>query len=176
MLSFTSSLSPDSEAFAIFVTEKYDYKDKRNILSNNLVQKINIILENKCETFRLRLLFILIMNHGWEERVLGRNNCNNNSWSCTCHSDVAFFWWMWLYNSKIQRGENLRKGVLTTLLIIHTIAEGGIRSHFLNQKKSSHCFRRFDIVTLWEGGFLFLEDYASTGFRGSNLFFLLIVW
>ena len=44
MLSFTSSLSPDSEAFVIFVTEKYDYKDKRNILSNNLVQKIDSFL------------------------------------------------------------------------------------------------------------------------------------
>ena len=29
MLSFTSSLSPDCEAFAIFVTEKYDYKNKK---------------------------------------------------------------------------------------------------------------------------------------------------
>ena len=34
MLSFTSSLSPDSEALAIFVTEKYDYRDKRDILSS----------------------------------------------------------------------------------------------------------------------------------------------
>ena len=41
MLSFTSSLSPDSEAFAIFVTEKYEYKDKREILPKNIVQKIN---------------------------------------------------------------------------------------------------------------------------------------
>jgi len=41
MLSFTSSLSPDCEAFVIFVTEKYDYKDKKGILSNNAVQKIN---------------------------------------------------------------------------------------------------------------------------------------
>ena len=41
MLSFTSSLSPDSEAFAIFVTEKYEYKDKRDILPKNIVQKIN---------------------------------------------------------------------------------------------------------------------------------------
>ena len=39
MLSFTSSLSPDCEAFAIFVTEKYDYKDKKDILSNNEVEK-----------------------------------------------------------------------------------------------------------------------------------------
>ena len=45
MLSFTSSLSPDSEAFAIFVTEKYDYKDKKDILSNNVVQKINSFLD-----------------------------------------------------------------------------------------------------------------------------------
>ena len=29
MLSFTSSLSPDCAAFAIFVTEKYDYKDTK---------------------------------------------------------------------------------------------------------------------------------------------------
>ena len=45
MLSFISSLSPDSEAFAIFVTEKYDYKDTKDILSNNAVQKINSFLD-----------------------------------------------------------------------------------------------------------------------------------
>ena len=45
MLSFTSSLSPDYEAFAIFVTEKYDYKDKKDILPNNVVQKINSFLD-----------------------------------------------------------------------------------------------------------------------------------
>ena len=44
MLSFTSSLSSDCEAFAIFVTEKYDYKDKKHILSNNVVKKINSFL------------------------------------------------------------------------------------------------------------------------------------
>ena len=33
MLSFTSSLSLNSDAFAIFVTEKYVYKDKKGILS-----------------------------------------------------------------------------------------------------------------------------------------------
>ena len=32
MLSFASSLSPDSDAFAIFVTEKYEYRDKRKKL------------------------------------------------------------------------------------------------------------------------------------------------
>ena len=45
MLSFTSSLSPSSEAFAIFVTDKYVYKDKNNILSNNISQKINSFLK-----------------------------------------------------------------------------------------------------------------------------------
>ena len=44
MLSFTSSLSPHSDAFVIFVTEKYAYKDKRHILSSNAVQKINSFL------------------------------------------------------------------------------------------------------------------------------------
>ena len=44
MLSFTSDLGPDSGAFAIFVTEKYDYKDKKSILSNNTVKKINSFL------------------------------------------------------------------------------------------------------------------------------------
>jgi len=44
MLSFTSSLSQDSEAFAIFVTEKYEYKDKKDILSNSTAQKINSFL------------------------------------------------------------------------------------------------------------------------------------
>ena len=41
MLSFTSSLSLNSDAFAIFVTEKYNYKDKRGILSADTVKKIN---------------------------------------------------------------------------------------------------------------------------------------
>jgi len=46
MLSFASSLSPDWEAFTIFVTEKYDYNDKKDILSNNnVVQKINSFLD-----------------------------------------------------------------------------------------------------------------------------------
>ena len=44
MLSFTGSLSPHSDAFVIFVTEKYAYKDKRHILSSNKVQKINSFL------------------------------------------------------------------------------------------------------------------------------------
>ena len=44
MLSFISSLSPNSEAIAIFVTEKYDYKDNKHILSNSIIQKINSFL------------------------------------------------------------------------------------------------------------------------------------
>ena len=45
MLSFISSLSPNSEAITIFVTEKYDYKDNKHILSNSVVQKINSFLD-----------------------------------------------------------------------------------------------------------------------------------
>mgnify|MGYP001158134796 CR=1 FL=1 len=41
MVSFTSSLSPDSDAFAIFVDEKYNFNDKKHILSKDLNQKIN---------------------------------------------------------------------------------------------------------------------------------------
>mgnify|MGYP006093959413 CR=1 FL=1 len=44
MASFISSLSPDSDALAIFVNEKYEYKDKRGILSKNFIQKINSFL------------------------------------------------------------------------------------------------------------------------------------
>ena len=41
MASFTSSLSPDSGAFAIFVDEKYNFNDKKRILSKGLDQKID---------------------------------------------------------------------------------------------------------------------------------------
>ena len=44
MLSFTGSLRTDSEAFSIFITEKYAYKDKKKILPNNVVQKIDSFL------------------------------------------------------------------------------------------------------------------------------------
>ena len=46
MLSFTSSLSDHSDAFVVFVTDKYDYKDKNNILSNELVKKIDSFLKS----------------------------------------------------------------------------------------------------------------------------------
>ena len=45
MLSFTSSLNTKSDGFAIFVTEKYTYKNKGNVLSNKAIQKINSFLE-----------------------------------------------------------------------------------------------------------------------------------
>jgi len=44
MLSFTSSLSPDNEAFAIFVNEKFHFKDKKNLLSKDVSKKINSYL------------------------------------------------------------------------------------------------------------------------------------
>tara|TARA_Y100000590_G_scaffold292934_1_gene329912 strand:+ start:12171 stop:13649 length:1479 start_codon:yes stop_codon:yes gene_type:complete len=44
MLSFAGSLNPDSEAFAIFVNEKYAYKDRNDILSSSTKQKINSFL------------------------------------------------------------------------------------------------------------------------------------
>ncbi|MBA1340157.1 MAG: leucyl aminopeptidase [Pelagibacterales bacterium] len=44
MTTFTSSLSPDSDALAIFVSEKLQYEDKKGILSKNLIQKINSFL------------------------------------------------------------------------------------------------------------------------------------
>ena len=44
MASFTSSLSPNSDAITIFVNEKYGYKDKKGILSKSMVQKINSFL------------------------------------------------------------------------------------------------------------------------------------
>ena len=40
MLSFTTSLDPGSDAIAIFVTEKYVYKDKKNILSKDFLVAI----------------------------------------------------------------------------------------------------------------------------------------
>ena len=46
MLSFASSLSPNSEAFVLFVTEKYAYKDKNNIFSKELVKKIDSFLKS----------------------------------------------------------------------------------------------------------------------------------
>ena len=41
MASFISSLSPDSDALAIFVNEKLQYKDKKGVLSKDYIKKIN---------------------------------------------------------------------------------------------------------------------------------------
>ena len=46
MLSFASGLSPDSDAFAIFVTEKYELKDESDLLSKDVVQKVNLLLKS----------------------------------------------------------------------------------------------------------------------------------
>ena len=46
MLSFTASLSPNSTAFALFVTEKYDYKDAKGILSKDITKKIDLFLKS----------------------------------------------------------------------------------------------------------------------------------
>jgi len=45
MLSFTNSFSQNSNAFAIFVNEKYEYEDKKNILPKDTSKKINLFLK-----------------------------------------------------------------------------------------------------------------------------------
>ena len=50
MLSFTSSLGSDNEAFAIFVNEGYHFEDKNKVLSKEISSKINSylsVLKNK---------------------------------------------------------------------------------------------------------------------------------
>ena len=44
MLSFTSSLSADNDAFAIFVNDKFHFKDIKNLLSKEGSKKINSYL------------------------------------------------------------------------------------------------------------------------------------
>ena len=44
MLSFTSSLRPEAESFVVFVSEKYDYKDKNGILPSKSAHKIDSFL------------------------------------------------------------------------------------------------------------------------------------
>ena len=41
MFNFTSSLSPNNDGFVIFVSEKLEYRDEKNILSKNISQKID---------------------------------------------------------------------------------------------------------------------------------------
>ena len=44
MVSFTSSLSSDNGAFAIFVNDKFDFKDRKNFLSEEVRKKVNSYL------------------------------------------------------------------------------------------------------------------------------------
>ena len=44
MLSFASSLSPNSDAFVIFVSEKYGYHDKKGVLPAVIAKQINSYL------------------------------------------------------------------------------------------------------------------------------------
>ena len=45
MLSFMPGLSTNSDAFAVFVTEKYEYKDVKGILSKDITNQINSFLK-----------------------------------------------------------------------------------------------------------------------------------
>ena len=46
MLSFASSLSSDNDAFAIFVNDNFHFKDRKNLLSKEVKNKINSYLSN----------------------------------------------------------------------------------------------------------------------------------
>ena len=46
MLSFTSNLSSKSDALTLFVTESYEYKDKKRILSKELTKRIDLFLKS----------------------------------------------------------------------------------------------------------------------------------
>ena len=46
MLSFTPSLSQNSSSFALFVSEKYDYKDPKKIIPKEISKKIDLFLKS----------------------------------------------------------------------------------------------------------------------------------
>ncbi len=46
MLSFISSLRAESDSLAIFVTEKYEYKDTKRILSDDISKKIDLFIKS----------------------------------------------------------------------------------------------------------------------------------
>ena len=46
MLSFTPRLSPNSDAFALFVNEKYEYKDSKGVLPQEIKKKIDLFLKS----------------------------------------------------------------------------------------------------------------------------------
>jgi leucyl aminopeptidase len=45
MVNFKGTLSPSNDAFVIFVSEKYEYQNEKNILSKDIVKKINAFIE-----------------------------------------------------------------------------------------------------------------------------------
>ncbi len=46
MLSFASNLSSSSNAFVLFVTENYEYEDKKGILSKELTEKVDLFIKS----------------------------------------------------------------------------------------------------------------------------------
>jgi len=46
MLSFTPSLSQNSSSFALFVSEKYDYKDPKKVIPKEISKKIDLFLKS----------------------------------------------------------------------------------------------------------------------------------
>ena len=46
MLSFSTNLSPNNTAFALFVNEKYDYKDSKGILSEDVRKKVDLFIKS----------------------------------------------------------------------------------------------------------------------------------
>jgi len=46
MVNFTSSLSTSNDGFVVFVSEKYEYSNNKNILSKNIYQKINSFISS----------------------------------------------------------------------------------------------------------------------------------
>ena len=63
MLSFTASLSPNSTAFALFVTEKYDYKDAKGILSKDITKKIDLFLKSLKEKKQKGINFVTTLDN-----------------------------------------------------------------------------------------------------------------
>ena len=61
MLSFASSLDSDREAFAIFVNDKFRYRDKKNLLSKNTAQKINAFLGGLKEKKIMKNIYFLLI-------------------------------------------------------------------------------------------------------------------
>ena len=46
MLSFSASLSQNSNAFALFVNEKYEYKDSKGVLSKDIKKRVDLFIKS----------------------------------------------------------------------------------------------------------------------------------